>query len=78
MAPIKIFEYWAMEKPVVTTQAGIGGIPEAEDGENVLIVEDPQAMASATMRLLDNEELAQKLGKDGRRLVLDKYNWKSS
>ena len=76
MIPLKVLEYWAMQKPVVTTRAGVGGIPEARDGENVLFVEeDDRSMADGILRVLDDDRLAKKLGENGRKAVETKYNW---
>lgn len=76
MIPLKILEYWAMERPVVTTRTGVGGIPEANDGENVLIVEeDVRSMAEGILTVLGDERLAKKLGENGRKLVEDEYDW---
>ena len=76
MIPLKILEYWAMRRPVVTTCAGIDGIPEAHDRENVLIVEeDPRSMAEGILAVLGDQRLAKKLGENGRRLVEERYNW---
>jgi phosphatidylinositol alpha-1,6-mannosyltransferase len=58
-------------KPVVASR--IGGLPEAvQDGETGLLVEpgDPDALAVAVIRLLEEDGLASKLGEGGRRLAL--------
>jgi len=76
MIPLKVLEYWAMQKPVVTTRAGVEGIPEARDGENVLFVEeDDRSMADGILRVLGDDRLAKKLGENGRKAVETKYNW---
>jgi glycosyltransferase involved in cell wall biosynthesis len=78
MIPLKVLEYWAMAKPVVTTQAGVGGIPEARHETNVLIVEeDPISMAAGILRVLKDDELAKKLGDCGRETVEKRYTWAS-
>jgi len=78
MIPLKILEYWAMEKAVVTTRTGVDGIPEAHDGENVLIVEEEaRSMAEGILTVLGDESLAKKLGENGRKLVEDEYNWEN-
>lgn len=78
MIPLKILEYWAMEKAVVTTRTGVDGIPEAHDGENVLIVEeDARSMAEGILSVLGDERLANKLGENGRKLIEERYNWEN-
>jgi len=76
MIPLKMFEYWAMGKPVVATRTSIDGIPEACDGDNVLIVEeDARSMAEGILAVLEDETLANRLGRNGRKLVEERYSW---
>jgi len=66
----------AAEKPVIATK--IGGIPEAVlNGQTGLLVppENPQALAQALIKLLTDEELAKKLGKQGRKRVEKEFRW---
>jgi glycosyltransferase involved in cell wall biosynthesis len=70
----KIFEAWGMEKPVVTTSVGSQGIA-CTAGEDILIGDGPQEFAAHTVRLLRDEKLRKKLGRNGRRLVEAKYDW---
>jgi phosphatidyl-myo-inositol dimannoside synthase len=62
--------------PVVGTRAG--GIPDAvEDGVNGLLVppDDPDAAAEAILRIVDDPELAGRLGAEGRRLAEAQPDW---
>ncbi|MEO0248912.1 MAG: glycosyltransferase family 4 protein, partial [candidate division WOR-3 bacterium] len=72
---VKILEAWAMAKPVVTTRVGSQGI-ECTPGEDVLIADDPQGFAAHTVRLLKDKTLREKLGRNGRRQVEAKYDWR--
>ena len=59
-------EAMSHKKPVVSTNEG--GIPDViKDGENGLIAErkDSESLAQCIGRLLDSEELRQKMGEDG-------------
>ena len=74
--PLTILEAWAARLPVITTN--VGGIPEiCVNGENALIVppKDPEALADAMIGILEDEMLAKKMGKNGRKLVEKKYTW---
>jgi glycosyltransferase involved in cell wall biosynthesis len=65
-----------MECPVVATR--VGGMPEAvRDGETGLLVppSDPDALAAAILRLLDNRQEAAAFGRAGRRLMLERFTW---
>lgn len=66
----------AAEKPVIATR--IGGIKEAVlDGQTGLLVppENPQALAQALIKLLTDEELAKRLGRQGRKRVEKEFRW---
>ena len=73
--PNVLAEAMAMELPVVSTP--ISGIPELVDhGRNGLIVPpgDAGAVAEAVMRLLRDAELRERLGRAGRRAVLEAFD----
>jgi glycosyltransferase involved in cell wall biosynthesis len=62
-SPLVMMEYMAVAAPIVA--ARVGGVPELiEDGvEGVLVApDDPAALAAAIERLLDDRELARRLG----------------
>jgi glycosyltransferase involved in cell wall biosynthesis len=48
-----------------------------DDGEHGLLVpeRDPEALAAAILRLLDDRALAQRLGAAARRRVLEELTW---
>jgi glycosyltransferase involved in cell wall biosynthesis len=56
----------------------VGGIPDfLRDGETGLFCEskNPQSIADKIIKIIENEELRQKLVKNSRELVEEKYNW---
>lgn len=68
-------EGMAMKKPVVATRAG--GVPEfLPDGEAGLLIEplDYEGLATAITRLLDDPQMARKMGENGRRIAENCYN----
>jgi glycosyltransferase involved in cell wall biosynthesis len=68
--PNVLLEAMAMGRPVVAT--AVGGIPEAViDGQTGLLVApaDPRGLADALRRLIDDRELARRLGEAGRATV---------
>ena len=71
---LKILNSWAMGKPVVATSIGCEGL-EAIDGENILIRDDPKAFAQAIVSVLEDRQLARRLGEGGRARVEQRYSW---
>lgn len=63
-----------MERPTVATR--VGGIPEAVRHEETgLLVppSDPEALAAAILRLIEDPALAERLGRAGRELMLSRF-----
>ena len=73
--PFKLLEAMSCAKPVVTT--AVGGIPEVvKNGYNGLFTfRKPDAIAEKVIQLLDDEQLAKRLGHNARRTVLDNFTW---
>lgn len=71
------YEAMAAGLPIITTKRG-GNAEVVEEEVNGLIVEDynsPESMAKKITYLLENPEAAQEMGKAGRALSEEKYNW---
>lgn len=78
-SPVKVFEYMAMEKPVVVP--GVGQPAEfLTDGRSAMFAEpeSPESMANAFKKLIDDAALRRKIGRNARKLILDKYTWDES
>jgi glycosyltransferase involved in cell wall biosynthesis len=74
---IVLLEAMASGRPVISTD--IVGV--AEDvmrfyAGRIVKPRDINALAQAVLEILENEELASEMGRRGRRLVEEKYNWK--
>ncbi|MBA4394166.1 MAG: hypothetical protein C0407_11490 [Desulfobacca sp.] len=72
--PQFLLQAMAMAKPMVATR--VGGIPEiVEDGFNGVLIppEDPQALAGAVLKLLEDQACADRLGKKAQALIGKKY-----
>jgi len=74
--PIKMFEYMLAGIPVIASDFPYWKriVEEVQCGVNVN-PKDPEAIAEKTKYLMLNPDLAQKMGDNGRRAVLEKYNW---
>jgi len=71
----KILEAMATGTPVVTTEVGIEGLP-ARNGKNVLIEDEPEKLADATVEVLKNRPLRRKIIVNARKLVERNYSWR--
>jgi len=71
---LKVLEGLAMGKPLVSTSVGCEGI-HVQDGEHLLIADDPQALSDAALRVLSDASLAAALARQGRALVEREYGW---
>jgi glycosyltransferase involved in cell wall biosynthesis len=70
-----VLEAFALERPVVA--ASVGGIPEIViDGETGILTPagDPDCLAAAVLRLLNDRDFARKVAAAGRRLVAERYS----
>ncbi len=69
-----IVEAMAMSLPVVATAVG-GNAEAVSDGVSGFIVppEDPEALAAAILRLLDDPGRAREMGQAGRQLVVERF-----
>jgi glycosyltransferase involved in cell wall biosynthesis len=74
--PTKMFEYMACALPVIATDLPTT-TPFIQEADCGLIIppEDPTALAEAITYLLDHPEESRRLGINGRRMVVEKYNW---
>jgi glycosyltransferase involved in cell wall biosynthesis len=70
----KVLEAMAMAKPIVSTTIGAEGI-EAVHEKHLLLADDPEQLALAVARVLDDAALAERLGREGRALVKARYSW---
>jgi len=78
-SPLKVFEYMAMGRPVVTS--GMGQIKEiVDDGRTGLLFEpgDPRDLAEKIISLRYNPELMSRIGTEARKSILHKRTWKNN
>jgi len=74
--PVKLFEYMAAGLPVVASNFPLW--KEIVEGNECGLTVDPlnpKEIAQAIEYLLGHPELRQKMGENGRRAVVEKYNW---
>jgi len=71
---LKILEYLAASKPVVSTSKGAEGL-QVEAGKNIVMAEEGD-FAEAVEGLLRNPDRAVKLGAAGTKVVEEHYSWR--
>jgi polysaccharide biosynthesis protein PslH len=73
----KLLEAMAMGLPCITTQLANNAL-DAKPGEEILIGNTPQEIVEQIDLLLTDKNLYQKLAANGRKMVVEKYDWKSA
>lgn len=74
---IVLLEAMACNRPVICTDiVGVAKDVTMYNAGRTVRTKDINALAQATIEILENEELAEEMGKRGRRLVEEKYTWK--
>ncbi|MFX1519420.1 MAG: glycosyltransferase family 4 protein [Promethearchaeota archaeon] len=77
-SPIKLFEYMACGRPLITSSCG--NIPSIIKDKATGCLFEPgniNDLATAILFLLENRELSKKMGNSARKEVETKYSWKS-
>lgn len=72
---LKILEYMAMRKPVISTAKGAEGI-EYINNENIIIEDTENLFIDKIKVLLGNKKLCLEIGKNARKLIQQKYDWR--
>lgn len=70
---IKLIEYFAAELPVISTPFGSQGF-DLDDGSNALVRKRP-AFSESMTTLADDNELLEKLARNGHQLGKERYTW---
>lgn len=73
----KVLQAWAMGIPVVATPMSVGGL-EARDGEELIVADGAEALASACLRLMGDPKLRAKLADAGRKAAVERFSWESA
>ena len=77
MSPLKIFEYMASKRPIITTT--LPSLQEVlTDQKDAILIppSDPKALSKAIMYLKENPEKARQIAQNAYEEVSEKYTWK--
>lgn len=72
---VRILNELAQEIPIVTTSIGCEGI-DVENGKQLFIADNPYEFAQRVIELCRNPEIGFSLGKNGRQLIQEKYDYR--
>jgi glycosyltransferase involved in cell wall biosynthesis len=73
---LKILEAMALGTPVVATSKGAEGLL-TENGEHILIADQPEIFAQSVIKILSDKELSDFLSSNALQLVKTKYDWRT-
>ena len=71
---LKILEYMAMGKPVVSTSIGAEGIM-VKNKHNILLADNSNLFSENIVTVLLDKKLSEKLGRNARRVIKKNYMW---
>jgi glycosyltransferase involved in cell wall biosynthesis len=71
---LKILEYMAYGKPVVSTSKGAEGL-DVIDNKNIIIADDWVLFSEAIVALISDKNKRDEIGRNARLLVEEKYTW---
>ncbi len=70
---LKLLEAMSMGKAIVSTSVGCEGL-QVRHGEHLLIADSPEEFADCVLRLFDDSDLCERMGRNGRLLVEREYS----
>ncbi len=73
---VKIIDAWCWGLPIISTTIGAEGIA-VQNGVDILIADTAADFAEAVIRVLQSPALRRSLAENGRRTVVQKYNWRT-
>ena len=74
-SPLKLYEYLACGRPVVSSRLKGLEVVEEEQVGSLITANQPEVLAVAIHTLLANEERLAEMGQNGRRVAVEKFDW---
>jgi glycosyltransferase involved in cell wall biosynthesis len=72
---LKIFDAMSMGKAIVSTSIGCEGI-DVTDGHDIMIADTPDDFAQKVIQLMQDPDLRERLSRNARRSVEERFSWK--
>ena len=76
-SPLKLYEYMACGKPVVASRLEGFEILEEQNAGILVEPENPEELAKAIIKLMEDEKLREEMGKNGREYVVKNHSWEA-
>ena len=76
-SPIKVFEYMAMQKPIVSPKATEVARIIRENKCGIITKPNDKSYSKAIIKLIENKKECGKMGKNSRQAIEKKYNWRT-
>ncbi len=76
-SPLKLYEYMACGKPVIATNTEGFEILEQYNAGILVNPEDSEELSNAIVELLQNKQLREQMGANGRKLVVREHSWEN-
>ena len=76
LSPLKVFDYMACGKAIVTTD--VGGLREFTEKYNIGLAVPPdnsKKLTEAIFKLINNKELQERFGREGRKIAVKEFSW---
>jgi len=73
--PNKLFEAMVCGRPIICTKGTYSGEVTEQEEAGLVVEYSEQALREAVIKLRDNPELRERLGKNALKAAIDKYNW---
>jgi glycosyltransferase involved in cell wall biosynthesis len=73
---LKVFEAMASDLPVVSTPIGVAGL-KIKNKVEAMVDARPEVLAEMTLKVLNDEKLANSLAQNGKKYVRENFSWES-
>ena len=73
--PNKLFEAMVCGRPIICTKGTYSGELAEQEGVGLAVEYTEEALKQAIIKLRDNPELRERLGRNGLKAAIEKYNW---
>lgn len=77
LSPLKIYEYGACEKPVISSRIPNLEFVEEQNAGILVEPEKPEKLAKSIIKLLRDKKLREEMGKNGRDYIIKNHSWKN-